>query len=172
MSDDGLVINPKALEGGTTIGLPHGVPHEWRRMCQESPTCVPVPVTDVKLPPDPQPVLKRYVTLDSGQREEYDSGMRRDVEEGKPRFDLIFPEGVPYKDQLLTRFAELLARGAEKYGENNWQLANSLVEYRRFKRSGLRHMLQWMAGEIDEDHAAAVLFNIMAAENTKRKIDG
>lgn len=109
-------------------------------------------------------------TKDSGQRMDYPSGMRRDVQDGKARFDLIFPEGVPYKDQLLTRFAELLMRGAEKYGENNWQLANSEEELKRFKASALRHMIQWHCGETDEDHATAVIFNLMAYENTKRKL--
>lgn len=141
---------------------PHSVEHDGDWGCEISPTCLPM---------QNEMTARGFVTKDSGQREEYDSGMRRDVEEGKPRFDLIFPEGIPFSEQMLTRFAELLGRGAEKYGENNWQLANSMTEYRRFKRSGLRHFLQWMAGETDEDHAAAVFFNIMAAENTKRKID-
>jgi hypothetical protein len=116
--------------------------------------------------------MGKYVTKDSGQRQDYESGMRRDIETGKARFDLIFPEGIPYEQQMLTRFAELLARGAEKYGENNWQLAGSYEEYARFKRSALRHMMQWQCGEEDEDHAAAVYFNIMAAENVKRKSEG
>jgi hypothetical protein len=30
-----------------------------------------------------------YTTKDSGKREEYKSGMRRDTQEGKPRYDLI-----------------------------------------------------------------------------------
>lgn len=115
--------------------------------------------------------VNRFVTKDSGKRQDYPSGMRRDLQTGKARFDLIFPEGVPYSEQLLTRFAELLMRGAEKYGENNWQLANSEEELRRFRASGLRHMIQWACGETDEDHATAVIFNLMAYENTKRKLD-
>lgn len=112
-----------------------------------------------------------FETKDSGQRQDYPSGMRRDLQDGKPRFDLIFPEGVAYDDQLLTRFAGLLERGAAKYGENNWQLANSEEELKRFRASGLRHMIQWACGEVDEDHATAVIFNLMAYENTKRKME-
>lgn len=115
-------------------------------------------------------VSSKYVTKDSGKREEYDSGMVRDVQENKPRFDLLFTEGVPYGEQFFTRVAELLGRGAEKYGERNWQLANSEEELDRFKASGLRHMLQWMTGEVDEDHASAVVFNLMAAEYVKGKL--
>lgn len=111
-----------------------------------------------------------FVTKDSGQREEYDSGMRRDTQEGKPRFDLLLVPGVPYDEQFLSRVGSLLARGADKYGERNWQLANSAEELDRFMASGLRHMMQWMCGEVDEDHAAAVVFNLMAAEYVKGKL--
>lgn len=114
-----------------------------------------------------------YVTKDSGNRQDYESGMRRDTQEGKPRFDLILAPGVPYEDQLLTRFASLMARGAVKYGEQNWALANSEKEYKRFKGSALRHMMQWFLDESDkdqEDHAVSVFFNIMAAECVKAKL--
>lgn len=115
--------------------------------------------------------MAEFETKDSGVREEYDSGMRRDTQEGKARFDLLFPEGVPYEEQFLTRVAELLDRGVEKYGERNWEKANSDVELRRFKASAARHMAQWQAGETDEDHAAAVVFNLLAYETTKRTVE-
>lgn len=115
-----------------------------------------------------------FVTKDSGERAQFDSGMVRDTNAGKPRFDLLLPEGIPYEAQLLTRFAALMARGAEKYDERNWEQANSQKELNRMRESAFRHLMQWLAGESDEDHAAAVLFNIMAAEATAwrmRQID-
>lgn len=112
---------------------------------------------------------KQYTTKDSGKRQEYDSGMRRDTQEGKPDFTLLVTD-LPYDEQLLTRWAELMARGAEKYGRNNWQLANSEDELARFKASAFRHFMQWLTGEDDEDHAVAVLFNINAAEYVKHKL--
>lgn len=111
-----------------------------------------------------------WVTKDSGKREEYDSGMRRDTEEGKPRFDLIVPKDVPFEEQILTRFASLMARGAEKYTERNWEKANSEAELNRYYSSAFRHFMQWITGETDEDHAAAVMFNIMCAETLKWKL--
>lgn len=110
-----------------------------------------------------------YETKDSGQRVEYGSGMRRDIQDGKPDFSLLLTD-LPYKDQLLTRWAALMERGAAKYGRRNWQLAESDEELERFKASAFRHFVQWISGENDEDHAAAVLFNINAAEFTKAKI--
>ena len=114
---------------------------------------------------------KQYTTKDSGKRQEYQSGMRRDTQEGKPDFTLLLTD-LPYSEQLLTRWAGLMARGAEKYGRNNWQLANSQDELDRFKASAFRHFMQWITGEDDEDHAAAVLFNINAAEYVKSKLLG
>jgi hypothetical protein len=157
----------------------HAGVHPATSGCYESPVCTEVnpdhvEPLDVSTAADGlvTQVPGQYVTKDSGQRQEYESGMRRDLQDGKPRFDLIFPVGVAYEDQLLTRFAGLLERGAAKYGDNNWQLANSQEELDRFRASGLRHMIQWATGETDEDHATAVIFNLMAWENTKRKMEG
>lgn len=118
-----------------------------------------------------QKSFQQWTTKDSGKREEYDSGMRRDTQEGKPRFDLLLVPGVPFEAQFLTRLAALLERGATKYGERNWQKANSVEELERFVASGMRHMVQWATGEVDEDHAAAVAFNLMAAEYVKWKLE-
>lgn len=106
--------------------------------------------------------MAEYVTLDSGERQNYDSGMRRDTQAGKPRYDLI-------DRSFLRRWAELMGRGAEKYGERNWELANSQEELNRFKASALRHMMQWLDGDETEDHAAAVAFNVAAVEFVKGK---
>jgi hypothetical protein len=110
-----------------------------------------------------------FITKDSGKRQEYDSGMVRDLQDGKPDFSLIFPD-MPYQDQPITRWAALMTRGADKYGRRNWQVAKSAEEVERFKASALRHMMQWMTGENDEDHMAAVMFNLNAAEYVKWKL--
>lgn len=111
-----------------------------------------------------------YETLDSGKRAEFESGMVRDTDDSKPRFDLLLPEAVPYSEQLLTRFAELMARGAKKYDARNWEKAAGAEELARFKGSAYRHLMQWLCGETDEDHAAAVMFNLMGAEYVKYKM--
>jgi len=106
---------------------------------------------------------KNYITKDSGKRVEYDSGFNRDVATDKPRYDLI-----PH--ELLKRLAELYTRGAEKYGEDNWQKATTQPEIDRFQQSAWRHWMQWVAGEDDEDHAIATIWNIIAYEwHTKHK---
>ena len=112
-----------------------------------------------------------FETKDSGERAQFESGMQRDTEAGKPRFDLLMPLGVPYEEQLLTRFAALLGRGAVKYEQRNWEQADSEEELARMKSSAFRHFVQWMAGERDEDHAAAVMFNLLAWETTNWKMN-
>ncbi len=111
-----------------------------------------------------------FETKDSGKRVEFESGMVRDTEEGKARFDLLFPLGVPYEAQMLTRFAELMSRGAEKYNARNWEKARGEAELSRYRSSALRHLVQWANGKDDEDHAAAVMFNVMAGETVKYKM--
>lgn len=112
--------------------------------------------------------LNNFITKDSGKRQEYKSGMRRDTQENKPRYDLLVPENTP--NNMLYRWAMLMERGMDKYGYRNWEKANSQEELIRFKASAFRHFMQWMNGEFDEDHPAAVLFNIQAAEYVKQKL--
>lgn len=100
---------------------------------------------------------KKFITKDSGARSDYASGMSRDLDTDKPRYDLIY---IP----MLKRLAELHGRGIKKYGERNWENANSIEEYLRFKASAFRHLIQWMEYDIEEDHASAILFNVNAAE--------
>jgi hypothetical protein len=115
--------------------------------------------------------ITAFTTKDSGVREEYGSGMVRDTEAGKPRFDLMLARGVPYAAQFLSRVAALLGRGAEKYNARNWEKASGPEELERFKGSAQRHLMQWLCDETDEDHAAAVVFNLLAYETTKWKMD-
>lgn len=111
-----------------------------------------------------------FETKDSGHHEEYGSGMRRDSNAGKPRFDLIRTELQSYDEQMLTRYAKLLSRGAAKYEDRNWEKGDSEVELKRAKDSFARHIEQFLAGETDEDHAAAIWFNVQAIEYFKWRI--
>jgi hypothetical protein len=106
---------------------------------------------------------RQFIVKDSGKREEYPSGMRRDTTEGKPLYTLIPKE-------LLKRYAEHLTKGAVKYGRENWKLANSQEELDRFRDSAFRHFMQWLGGERDEDHLAAVIFNMWAADYVEARL--
>jgi hypothetical protein len=114
-------------------------------------------------------IVDRFDVKDSGVREEYPTGMRRDTQEGKPRYDLIVPEVM--ENDMLTRWAVHMTKGAVKYGNRNWELAGTKEELERFRASAFRHFIQWYKGEIEEDHAAAVYFNIQCAEYVKEKLE-
>jgi hypothetical protein len=113
-----------------------------------------------------------YETKDSGERAEFANGGVRDTQRGKPRFDLVFPRNVPYNNQLITRVAALMARGAEKYADRNWEQFSDRAALDRAKSSAIRHLVQWLSGENDEDHAAAVVFNLMCADYVAGVLQG
>lgn len=146
-----------------------------------------------------------FETKDSGKREQFDSGMVRDTQEGKLRFDLAFdgplfwslfderPCGLLVRAMqkwyeeggiknaseviwqmaeyekvsvmiIVERYAALMMRGAVKYEEKNWMLAAGEAEFKRFRASACRHFKQYINGETDEDHGAAVFFNLNGTE--------
>jgi Domain of unknown function (DUF5664) len=107
----------------------------------------------------------QFVTKDSGKREEFSTGMVRDTQDDKPRYDLI---GSGW--ELITRWAQLMGRGAIKYGELNFEKAATEAEMLRFRASALRHTIQWFRGDTDEDHAAAICFNVAGCEMVKAKL--
>lgn len=99
----------------------------------------------------------KYITKDSGEREQYSTGMVRDTRTGKGRYDLIPVEAI-------RRMAEVYERGATKYGDNNWRAGGP---YSRFIDSGLRHIYSYIRNEQsqveqDEDHLAQAVFNLFA----------
>lgn len=105
----------------------------------------------------------KFETKDSGKRVKYKSGMNRDIADNKTDYILCY---MP----MFKRWAELMTRGAVKYGKNNWKKANSEEELERFYSSAFRHFIQWISGEDDEDHAAATYFNIACVEYLKEKL--
>lgn len=98
-------------------------------------------------------------------------GIRED-QGGKPRFDLLLPLGVPHEHQFLTRVAAHYAKALEKYPERNWEKFSGPEALDRARASAARHLMQWLAGETDEDHAAAVFANLQFAEHIKGKMEG
>jgi hypothetical protein len=110
-----------------------------------------------------------FTVKDSGDRKKFDSGMVRDTAEGKTQYHRVF-EGP-----MIDRWAEHLTKGATKYpdlanGAANWTLASGEEERRRFIQSAVRHFVQWLRGDLDEDHAAATFFNINGACFVEEKL--
>lgn len=115
--------------------------------------------------------MGEFTIKDSGARQEFEGGMVRDTAEGK--IDWLSVRFGP----MLRRWASHCTAGRIKYpdpepGVPNWTLAQGQEEQIRFQTSAARHFEQWLAGDRDEDHAAAVFFNINGAEYVREKMQG
>lgn len=97
----------------------------------------------------------------AGESVPRDSGMNRQSEEGKIDY-LLVRDGPMYK-----RWAELLTKAVPIRGRRNWMVARGAADMERFRRGAARHFEQWLDGETDEDHAAALIFNVNGVEYLK-----
>ena len=123
---------------------------------------------------------KTYITKDSGDHQQFETGARRDTQVGKGRYDLIPPQFLRAlalaleqtgldPDVLLgltlvpmgpfLRQAALYGRGAKKYGPSNYLKG---IPLSRTYNSLTRHAAKWAEGMDDEDHMAAVAWNAYA----------
>lgn len=89
---------------------------------------------------------------DNGTRMTYPGGGNREAREGKGREDLIEP-------QLIFRLGAWYELGAKKYGDRNWEKGISVKDC---VASIIRHTFKYMAGWKDEDHLAAIAWNVAA----------
>ena len=77
-------------------------------------------------------------------------------------YDALFTFGELREWSIPTMLLEVSKHfegGAAKYGEYNWQKGLPIHCY---IDSGVRHYLKWLAGETDEPHDRAFVWNIMA----------
>lgn len=91
---------------------------------------------------------------------EFDTGAHRDSGNGKLRMSLIPHDEL---NRVLKRYLD----GAEKYGENNWKKGMPISVY---YDSAQRHLFKWWNGDKDEDHAAAVIWNMLGAMWTEKHL--
>lgn len=114
------------------------------------------------------PLQPKFAVKDSGKRLTFKSGSVRDTAEGKIKWSRVT------FGPMLRRWAQHLTTAEAKYpdvspGVPNFTLIATEEELARYKESAFRHFMSWFYGERDEDHAAAVLFNINGVEIIKDK---
>jgi hypothetical protein len=97
---------------------------------------------------------------DSGERYLYSTGAQRDNHSGKGRFDLFSLQG-------LFRLARWYEMGAKKYSDRNWEKGMFIS---RYVDAAFRHLLKYVAGYDDEDHLAAVVWNIFCIMHHEHKL--
>lgn len=100
------------------------------------------------------------ISMKKEKNRQFNTGAQRDTSEGKLRMSLL-------PQQELKRVMKRYLDGAEKYGENNWMKGMPLSV---FYDCAHRHLEAWWRGENSEDHAAAVVWNMMCAMWTETKI--
>lgn len=126
---------------------------EWAKC----PVCIP---TVQAAPPEIQPEMA-----------EFDGGGVRSSDDGKPDFTLLMVTDVPYEQQLLTRAGVRMAEGAKMYGRLNHEKMNTPDALERCKTSLMRHVVQYLNGEGDEDHAAAAMCNLVMLSGIERRVE-
>jgi hypothetical protein len=89
---------------------------------------------------------------DSGARMTYDTGAMREPSTNKGAYELVSPFA-------LERIAIWYELGARKYADRNWEKG---IPFNRLIQSAIRHLIRWMKGDREEDHLAAVCWNVMA----------
>lgn len=98
---------------------------------------------------------------DSGDRSEWGTGAVRDMRTGKGRYDLI-------PAVAMHRLARHFENGAVKYGDRNFEKGMPLHAY---LDSAIRHAFKLLSGSVDEDHAAAIMWNAAAFIFTQDAIE-
>ena len=88
----------------------------------------------------------------TGKAVEFATGARREDKSEAPRPDLMSPFA-------LMRLGKWMGMGAKKHGDRNWEKG---LPYSSMVAGIWRHLLKFMLRWQDEDHLAAVLFNVQA----------
>jgi hypothetical protein len=100
----------------------------------------------------------------------FEGGGQRSSDEGRPRFDMLFVSHMSYDQQVLTRAALRMEEGARKYGARNFEEFQDAEALERARASLLRHTIQLVNGETDEDHAAAVIANVVMLSSVEKRV--
>jgi len=98
---------------------------------------------------------------DSGKREQFASGMVREPNLFRGRFDLIPPIA-------MRKLAVHYERGALKYSDRNWEKGGPLS---RHLNSAISHLQKFLEGNRTEDHLSACTFNVFAIQHNLEMIE-
>jgi hypothetical protein len=109
---------------------------------------------------------KQIELLTMEKQIKHPSGAIRSCTESKIDYSSLFD------GPMADRYAKHMTEAAKTKGKKNWMKAHTEEDLERFVEGALRHIRQWYRGDTDEDHAAAVIFNIFGAEHVKEQLNG
>lgn len=121
--------------------------------------------------------IKANWTIEEKQLAESDTWYKRELKDKKIKFDLI-PIWVYIQTCLLNpKHSSFLRRLWLLY--HNWGLAHWWFNWinarwdsiKNFRSSALRHYIAYINWDDDEDHAAALFWNIVCYESLKHNLD-
>lgn len=99
----------------------------------------------------------------STQPKSQPSGLLREDKTAKPDFTYV---GMVYSS--IARIMQRFMMGEAKYARGNWRECEDILTY---QQSAVRHLMQYLNGQTDEDHIAAAATNLiilMDLEELKR----
>lgn len=106
---------------------------------------------------------------DSGKRMvQEETGFVREPDTDREDLTWLAYDGVDLlPGDLIYRLGALYQAGGAKYSARNWEAARGSSAYARGRRAAVRHFRAWLRGEADEDHLAAVVFNMYFCDYVK-----
>lgn len=113
---------------------------------------------------------KRFEVKGGGDQIVLAGGMVRSSSDTKVDYSLAL-DGVMF-ERLATHLTKA-TRPPANYPKRNWLQAghgspkDKVATLDRYKESFVRHFVQWYRGNQDEDHAAAMMFNLNGYETLK-----
>lgn len=102
---------------------------------------------------------------------DFPGGGKRNNAEGKPDFSLILDSTLSYESQAVYRWAMRMTEGAKNYGTRNYEDMKSMEALERAKSSLMRHTIQFMNDEVDEDHLAAIMCNVQIIVHIQEQLE-
>lgn len=104
--------------------------------------------------------IAKPTVLDSGKRQEFSTGSKRDLQEGKGDPSLLQLISIGF----VSRICEM---GAKKYGTDNWRRGQPLS---RYLSSAKRHLDKFVMNWQDEPHLEMAIWNLMCLQETQSMI--
>lgn len=124
------------------------------------------------------PTTPTYDNAQDSDMASFEGGGVRSSDDGKPQFTHLMVTHMPYVEQPITRAAQRMAEGAERYGARNYEQFQDREAMERCYASLMRHVNQlgeevFQGSRVDnEDHLAAVIANAVMLGSVMHRVYG